>query len=91
MATKENLAKAKTFFKDYKLKLKEGFGHLGGFVSSANLAEKYILEKVKGWVNLVKTFSQIMPNQPQVTFAGYACSLQFKWAYIQQAIEVEKQ
>eukprot|EP00957_Ditylum_brightwellii_P030865 2338724-Ditylum_brightwellii.AAC.1 len=32
-----------------------------------------------------------MPNQPQVAFTGYACSLQFEWAYIQRAIEVEEQ
>eukprot|EP00957_Ditylum_brightwellii_P055678 4218156-Ditylum_brightwellii.AAC.1 len=32
----------------------------------------------------------MMPHQPQAAFSGYACSLQFKWAYIQQAIGVEE-
>eukprot|EP00957_Ditylum_brightwellii_P079217 6024716-Ditylum_brightwellii.AAC.1 len=32
----------------------------------------------------------MMPHQPQAEFAGYARSLQFKWAYIQRAIEVEE-
>eukprot|EP00957_Ditylum_brightwellii_P012380 935439-Ditylum_brightwellii.AAC.1 len=32
----------------------------------------------------------MMPHQPQAAFAGYARSLQFEWAYIQQAIEVEE-
>eukprot|EP00957_Ditylum_brightwellii_P189172 14399674-Ditylum_brightwellii.AAC.1 len=30
----------------------------------------------------------MMPHQPQAAFAGYARSLQFELAYIQQAIEV---
>eukprot|EP00957_Ditylum_brightwellii_P097316 7412414-Ditylum_brightwellii.AAC.1 len=32
----------------------------------------------------------MMPHQPQAAFAGYAHSLQFKWAYNQQAIDVEE-
>eukprot|EP00957_Ditylum_brightwellii_P001000 79979-Ditylum_brightwellii.AAC.1 len=32
-----------------------------------------------------------MPNNPQAAFAGYTCSLQFKWAYIQRTIKVEEQ
>eukprot|EP00957_Ditylum_brightwellii_P019482 1469984-Ditylum_brightwellii.AAC.1 len=32
----------------------------------------------------------MMPHQPQAAFDGYARSLQFEWAYIQWAIEVEE-
>eukprot|EP00957_Ditylum_brightwellii_P085361 6493886-Ditylum_brightwellii.AAC.1 len=32
-----------------------------------------------------------MPNNPQAAFIGYACSLQFKWAYIQRTIKVKEQ
>eukprot|EP00957_Ditylum_brightwellii_P115511 8810739-Ditylum_brightwellii.AAC.1 len=32
----------------------------------------------------------MMAYQPQEAFAGYAGSLQFEWAYIQCAIEVEE-
>eukprot|EP00957_Ditylum_brightwellii_P026385 1995791-Ditylum_brightwellii.AAC.1 len=90
MATKENLEKAKTVFKDYKLKLKEEFRYLGRFIGFANLAEKNVQEKVEGWVDLVEMFSNIMLNQPQAAFSGYTHSLQFEWAYIQNAIEVEE-
>eukprot|EP00957_Ditylum_brightwellii_P104630 7972437-Ditylum_brightwellii.AAC.1 len=29
-----------------------------------------------------------MPNQPQAAFAGFACSLQFEWAYLQRAMKI---
>eukprot|EP00957_Ditylum_brightwellii_P197440 15042802-Ditylum_brightwellii.AAC.1 len=90
VARKANLGKAKELFKGYKFKLKEGFRYLGGFIGSADLAQKYVQEKVEGWVNSVKIFAQIMLNQPQVAFTGYACSIQFKRAYIQRAIKVEE-
>eukprot|EP00957_Ditylum_brightwellii_P024023 1811459-Ditylum_brightwellii.AAC.1 len=32
----------------------------------------------------------MMPHQLQAVFAGYACSLQFEWVYLQRAIEIEE-
>eukprot|EP00957_Ditylum_brightwellii_P183431 13972651-Ditylum_brightwellii.AAC.1 len=47
-------------------------------------------KKVEDWVDYIKKFATIMPNNPQAAFAGYAWSLQFKWAYIQRTIKVEE-
>mmetsp|Transcript_22405 Transcript_22405/g.32529 ORF Transcript_22405/g.32529 Transcript_22405/m.32529 type:complete len:147 (+) Transcript_22405:122-562(+) len=41
-------------------------------------------------MDAVNIFAEMMPHQPQAAFAGYARSLQFEWAYIQRAIEVEE-
>eukprot|EP00957_Ditylum_brightwellii_P135755 10353211-Ditylum_brightwellii.AAC.1 len=43
------------------------------------------------WVESINIFVKIMPSNPQAAFAGYVCSLQFEWAYIQRTIEVEEQ
>eukprot|EP00957_Ditylum_brightwellii_P076555 5818788-Ditylum_brightwellii.AAC.1 len=32
-------------------------------------------------------FTDMMPHQPLAAFAGFACSLQFEWAYLQRAVE----
>eukprot|EP00957_Ditylum_brightwellii_P019622 1480475-Ditylum_brightwellii.AAC.2 len=52
--------------------------------------EGYVAKKVEDWVDAINIFAEMMPHQPQAAFAGYACSLQFEWAYIQRAIEVEE-
>eukprot|EP00957_Ditylum_brightwellii_P084798 6447528-Ditylum_brightwellii.AAC.1 len=49
VATPTNLAKAKTFFADYKFKLKEGCCYLGGFLGSEDLTKQYVEEKVEEW------------------------------------------
>eukprot|EP00957_Ditylum_brightwellii_P113778 8674407-Ditylum_brightwellii.AAC.1 len=47
--TPTNLDKAKTFFADYKFKLKEGCCYLGGFLGSEALTTMYVEDKVEEW------------------------------------------
>eukprot|EP00957_Ditylum_brightwellii_P189481 14422570-Ditylum_brightwellii.AAC.2 len=44
-ATPTNLAKSKTFFADYKYKLKEGCRYLGGFLGSEDLTKSMLKKK----------------------------------------------
>eukprot|EP00957_Ditylum_brightwellii_P034215 2593884-Ditylum_brightwellii.AAC.1 len=86
----KNLLLASEYFKEHKFKIKARHRYLGGYLGSTALTEDYVSEKVEDWVDPVNIFAEMMPHQPQATFAGYAHSLQFEWAYIQQAIEVEE-
>eukprot|EP00957_Ditylum_brightwellii_P052802 4003356-Ditylum_brightwellii.AAC.1 len=49
VASPSNLDKAKTFFANYKFKLKEGYCYLGGFLGSAKLTKQYVEEKGDEW------------------------------------------
>eukprot|EP00957_Ditylum_brightwellii_P090005 6854914-Ditylum_brightwellii.AAC.1 len=71
--------------------MKEGHHYLGSLIGSKELATDYVTEKVDEWVETIKTFSTIMPNNLQAAFAGYACSLQFEWFYLQRTIKVKEQ
>eukprot|EP00957_Ditylum_brightwellii_P117761 8984126-Ditylum_brightwellii.AAC.1 len=68
----------------------EGYRYLGRFLGLTELAKQSVEEKVDNLVTSINTFSSIMPNNPQAAFTGYACSLQFEWAYIHRTIEVEE-
>eukprot|EP00957_Ditylum_brightwellii_P049162 3730182-Ditylum_brightwellii.AAC.1 len=60
------------------------------YIGPRAFQEMYVSEKVDELVASVNTFTEMMPHQPQAAFAGYACSLQFKWAYLHRTIEIEE-
>eukprot|EP00957_Ditylum_brightwellii_P203250 15333888-Ditylum_brightwellii.AAC.1 len=62
---------------------KAGNHYLGGYLGKKKLAQAYAEEKATNWVLSVDTFSDMMGQQPQAAFAGFAHSLQCKWAYLQ--------
>eukprot|EP00957_Ditylum_brightwellii_P041621 3152427-Ditylum_brightwellii.AAC.1 len=49
VASPSNLDKAKTFFANYKFKLKEGCCYLGRFLDLAELSKQYAEERVEEW------------------------------------------
>ena len=54
------------------LKIKDRKRYLGGYLGKQELAQAYAAEKVTDWVSAVHTFADILAQQPQASFAGFA-------------------
>eukprot|EP00957_Ditylum_brightwellii_P063925 4849788-Ditylum_brightwellii.AAC.1 len=84
----KNIESAIDYFEDYNFKIKDGNRYLGGYLGEQELAQASAVEKVTDWVLSVHTFSDMMGQQPQASFAGFTQFLQCKWAYLQQSMEL---
>eukprot|EP00957_Ditylum_brightwellii_P141949 10814263-Ditylum_brightwellii.AAC.1 len=88
VTSSDNIEQATAYFEHYNFKIKAGNCYLGGYLGEKELVQEYATKKVMEWVSSVNTFADMMDQQPQTAFAGFARLLQCKWAYLQQSMEL---
>ena len=57
-----NVAKTEEFFRGISMKVVTGSRYLGGFISDREAEDKWLVEKVQVWAELVKTLSGVARN-----------------------------
>ena len=78
----EKEALAKTIFEDTDINIStEGHQHLGAVLGSRNHLEKYVEEKVEGWINEIVKLAEFAHSHPQASYVAYTFGLKHRWTY----------
>ena len=72
---------ATSLFSDLGNRVASGSCFLGGFVGERSMADTYVAQKVRMWVDCVKHLSDVAKVQPQAAHAAVSRSLQFEWSF----------
>ena len=76
------LDECKELFADSQINITlEGKRHLGAALGSVNFKDEYIDEKVRNWVNDIKTLADIAKTQPYAAYAAFIHGEQHKFTY----------
>ena len=66
-------------FKDTDITIStEGKGYLGGAIGSTSFIKLFMESKIKGWVDEIKTLSNIAKSQPHAAYAAFTHGLYSK-------------
>ncbi len=61
----------------------EGKRHLGAALGSRTVTEKYVTNKVQGWVQEI---TEVATTQPHAAYAAFTHGLSSRWSYISRTI-----
>ena len=64
----------------------EGQRHLGAVIGSPTFKDKYVTEKIDGWIDELKVLEKIAKVEPHVAFAAYIFGFQHKYTYVMRTI-----
>ena len=69
----DHVESVKDVFKDADITiLTDGKGYLGGAIGSTSFIKFFVESKIKGWVDEIKTLSNIAKSQPHAAYAASA-------------------
>ena len=74
---------ATLLFSDLGIRVVSGSRFLGGFVGEHSMADTYVAQKVRTWVDCAQRLSDVAKVQPQAVHAAVSRSLQFEWSFLQ--------
>mmetsp|Transcript_37593 Transcript_37593/g.78738 ORF Transcript_37593/g.78738 Transcript_37593/m.78738 type:complete len:434 (+) Transcript_37593:218-1519(+) len=82
-------ATAKTIFEALGLPVRYrcGHRHVGGFVGSAAMKNRWIKPMVSKWVQGVEALAKVARKYSQSAFYGFSQSLQAEWQYVCRCVE----
>lgn len=87
MKDKDSVTKAENLFGGEGIKITcEGERHLGAAIGSLEFREKYVMEKVNGWIRDIKQLTSYGKDDPQLAYVAYAKGLCHRWKYVQRTI-----
>ena len=69
--------------------LTTGARHLGAAVGTTAYQHEYISNKVKNWVDSVKTLARIAKSEPHAAYSAYTHCLQSQWTFLCRAMPGE--
>ena len=76
------IARAEEFFRGMGIKIVTGSWYLGSFIRDRAANEIWLVEKVHGWTESVKTLPGISRKHPQSAYTGLQKSLQQEWVFV---------
>ena len=77
-----NVAIAKEFFRGVGLKVVTGSRYLGNFIDDQEEEITWLVRKVQGWTDLVRTLLGVAQKHPQSAYTGLQKSLAQEWAFM---------
>ena len=81
---------AKDTFKDTDITVStDGKGYLGVAIGSTSFIKLFMESKIKGWIDEIKTLSNIANSQPHTAYAAFSHGLYSKWNYVLHVIDLE--
>ncbi len=84
----ENLAKAKSVFKDTEIHVTvEGDRHLGAVLGSEAFKQEYVKRKVEGWIKDINELAEVAKEEPQIAYSAFTKGLSSRWCYVQRTVE----
>ena len=90
LTKQEHADSANDAFKDTDITVStEGKGYLGGAIGSTSFIKLFMENKIKGWVDEIKTLSNIAKCQPHAAYSAFTHGLYSKWNYALRAIDLE--
>ncbi len=87
----ELVDQARRIFSPLGVKVHTDYRFLGGCIGTTEGAQRYVEEKVKGWVASVQSLSCAAVRSPQAALAGFTKSLQHEWSYVQRVVKCDPQ
>ena len=63
-----------------------GQRHVGGFVGSTAMQDRFVEPKVADWVHGVEVLAKISRTHPQTAYHGFTMSLQAEWQYMARVV-----
>ena len=82
-----NMPMARALFEQSGVKVTlTGERHLGAVIGSKEFKEKYVKDKVSGWVKDVEELALIAKDEPQLAYSAYIKGMSHRWTYVQRTI-----
>jgi hypothetical protein len=86
-----NISEAQKVFRGSGIKIVTGHRLLGGYIGESFEKSQYLKNKVKAWVQHIKTLTKIAKKHPQTAHAAITKSLQHEWTFTQKVLNEEKE
>ena len=68
--------------------ISDGKGYLGA-IGSTSFIQLFVENKIKGWIDEIKTLSNIAKSKPHAAYAAFTHGLYFKWNYVLRVTDLE--